>query len=145
SPARLDAQRPALGVTLVALRLRTSRSLIFSVGRAGPPHGPLPCLVGGRAGSEAPRELWRLSGQAPCVWGGRILGYVETTEVSAGAVGSWRADGGGVGPSDRACGQGSGDHQRGAQEAGAPGRGRSRRAASPANHQRAGGASEPSS
>src|SRR6185312_287404 len=77
--------------------------------------------------------------------GGRILGYVETTEVSAGAVGSWRADGGGVGPSDRACGQGSGDHQRGAQEAGAPGRGRSRRAASPANHQRAGGASEPSS
>ena len=35
--------------------------------------------------------------------GGRILGYVQTTEVPAGAVGAWRADGGGVGPSDRAC------------------------------------------
>ena len=38
-----------------------------------------------------------------------MLGYVQTTEVPARAVGSWRADGGGVGPSDRACGQGSGD------------------------------------
>ena len=39
---------------------------------------------------------------------GRIPGYVQTTQVPAGAVGSRRADGGGVGPSDRACGQGSG-------------------------------------
>jgi len=70
-----------------------------------------------------------------------MLGYVQITEVSARAAFAWGADGAGVGPSDRACGRGSGDHQWGVAKACAPGRSRSGWAAGDAVHEWAGGAS----